>query len=117
VKERRIFPREQADWLAEIYTDDTIYTAPVRNLSLGGVELFRPQLWRPKPENFFKISLTDMTPSNTLDLKMEVCWVSDVSIGLKYHGMEMGQKIKLNKILSNMSREAVLENNHLVIMQ
>lgn len=72
MNERRKFPREQAVWLAEIYTDDTIYTAPVRNLSLGGAELFRPQLWRPKPDNFFKISLSDMTPSNILDLRMQV---------------------------------------------
>lgn len=52
MKERREFVREQADWLADIYADDTIYTAPVRNLSLGGVELIRPLLRKPKSSHF-----------------------------------------------------------------
>ena len=55
MKERREFVREQADWLADIYADDTIYTSPVRNLSLGGIELMRPPLWKPKENHFFKI--------------------------------------------------------------
>ncbi len=115
MKNRRKFHREQADLVAEIHTDGTIYTAPVQNLSLGGAELFCPQLWRPKPEQFFKIILTDMKPSNALEIKMQVCWISDVSVGMKYHDMKMGQKIKLNKILSNMARKTVLEHDHFVM--
>ena len=88
MKERREFTREQADWLADIYADDTIYTAPVRNLSLGGIELMRPPLWKPKSNCFCKISLSDMVPSHTLEVRMQICWVTENSVGLKYHEME-----------------------------
>ncbi len=106
MKERREFVREQADWLADIYADDTIYTAPVRNLSLGGIELMRPLSWRPKSRHLFKISLSDMNPSHTLKVRMEVCWISDNAVGLKFHEIKFREKIKLNKILSNLAKQA-----------
>ncbi len=112
MKERREFTREQADWLADIYTDDTIYTAPVRNLSLGGIELIRPPLWKTKSNHFCKISLSDMVPSHTLEVRMQVCWVTDNAVGLKYHEMGMAEKIKLNKIISKIS---AMESSHFVM--
>lgn len=106
MQERRQFVREQADWLADIYADDTIYTAPVRNLSLGGIELMRPLQWKPKPKHFFKISLSDMDPTHTLEARMEICWVTQNGVGLKFHELKFREKIKLNKILSNPTKES-----------
>ena len=95
---------------------ETKYTVQVRNLSLAGVEFLRPQLWCPQPEHFFKISLNEMTSSNTtVNFRMQVCWVTDTAIGMKFHGMDREQKIKLNKILSKKSIELVLENSHFVM--
>jgi len=115
MNERREFTREQADWRADIYTDETIYTAPVRNLSLGGIELFRPIHWSPKPKHFCKISLSDMMPSHTIDVRMEICWVTEKYIGLKYHELKFRERIKLNKILSIMANSAILKDAHFVM--
>jgi PilZ domain len=115
VKERREFTREQADWLADIYTDDTIYTAPVRNLSLGGAELIRPPLWKPKSDNIIKICFSNMTATGGLELRMQVCWMTENSVGLKYHDIEMMQKIKLNKLLSGMAKTAAFESANYVM--
>ena len=115
MKERREFPRQQADWLAEIYADDTIYTSPVRNLSLGGAELIRPQQWKPKQDHFCKICFSDMNPDHTLEVRMQICWVSSFSVGLKYHDMGLMQKVKLNKIISDMSKSAAFEGSHFVM--
>ena len=103
MKERREFVREQADWRADIYADDTIYTSPLRNLSLGGIEIMRPLLWKPKSKNFCKISLSDMIPSHTLEVRMEICWITEKGVGLKYHELNFKERIKLNKILSNIA--------------
>ena len=113
MKERREFIREQADWLAEIYTDDTIYTSPVRNLSYGGAELMRPPLWKPKPHYTFRICFSDMIPSHTLEVHMQVCWVTKARVGLKYHDLGLSEKIKLNKIISDISIAITLESGHL----
>ncbi|HIF52046.1 MAG TPA: PilZ domain-containing protein [Thiotrichaceae bacterium] len=110
--ERRKFTREQADWVADIYVGETIHTAPVRNLSLGGLELIRPPLWHPKHKHFCKISLSDMIPSHTLEVRMEVCWVTDNAVGLNYHELKFKEKIKLNKIISHLSKTAVLADGH-----
>ena len=115
MKERRQFTREQADWLADIYTNDTIFTSPVRNLSLGGAELIRPQLWKPKINHFCKVCFTDMNPSHTLEVRMQICWMTSFSVGLKYHDLGMMQKIKLNKIISDISKNAAFEGNHFVM--
>lgn len=115
MEDRREFVREQADWLADIYADDTIYTAPVRNLSLGGIELMRPPLWKPKSEHFCKISLSDMVPSHTLEVRMQICWITDNAVGLKYHELKFGEKVKLNKIISNISRTAAMQSSHFVM--
>ena len=115
MKERREFPRRQADWLAEIYADDTIYTSPVRNLSLGGAELIRPQQWKPKQDHFCKIRFSDMNPSHTLEVRMQVCWMTNFSIGLKYHDLGMTQKLKLNKIISDITKISVSHGNHFVM--
>jgi PilZ domain-containing protein len=111
VKERREFDREQADWLADIYANDTIYTSPVRNLSLGGIEIMRPPLWKPKSNHFCKISLSDMVPSHSLEVRMQVCWLTDSAVGLKYHELKFGEKIKLNKIISDLSRIVTMESS------
>ncbi len=113
--ERRASVREHADWLADIYVDDTIYTAPVRNLSLGGVELMRPPLWKAKSQHFCKICLSDMDPSHTLEARMQICWVSDNSVGLKYHELKFKEKVKLNKIISSLSKSAAMEGSHFVM--
>ena len=110
MKERREFVREEADWLADIYADDTIYTSPLRNLSLGGIEITRPLLWNPKSNHFFKISLTDMIPSHSLEARMEVCWITENAVGLKFHELEFKEKIKLNKIISGISRDVTLNS-------
>lgn len=115
MKERRQFTREQADWLAEIYTNDTIFTSPVRNLSLGGAELIRPQLWRPKVRHFCKVSFSDMNPAHTLEVRMQICWVTDFSVGLKYHDLELMQKIKLNKIISEISQTSAFGGSQFVM--
>jgi len=114
MKERREFTREQADWLADIYANDTIYTAPVRNLSLGGIELMRPPLWKPKSNHFCKISLSDMVPSHTLEVRMQVCWITENAVGLKYHELKFGEKIKLNKIISGISRVVTMESSFIM---
>lgn len=104
MEERREFVREQADWLADIYADETIYTAPVRNLSLGGIEIMRPPLWKPKTDHFCRVSLSDMSPSHSLDARMEICWVSENAVGLKYHELKFRQRIQLVKIIAGISR-------------
>ena len=115
MKERREHSREQADWLADIYADDTIYTSPVRNLSLGGLEVMRPPLWKPKTSHFCKICLSDMSPNNTLQARLEVCWVTDSCVGLKFHELKFREKIKLNKILSSITKSASVDGGHLVM--
>ena len=115
MKERREFVREQADWLAKIYTDDTIYTSPVRNLSLGGLEVMRPPLWKPKTKQFCKICLSDMSPTNTLTAWLEVCWFEEHSVGLTFHELKFREKIKLNKILSSISRTTATSSAHYVM--
>lgn len=115
MQERREFIREHADWLADIYIGNTVYTAPVRNLSLGGVELMRPPLWEPKAEHFCRISLSDMEPSHTLEVRMQVCWSTKSSVGLKYHELKFKEKIKLNKILSNISKIAAMGSSNFVM--
>jgi len=111
MKERREFVREQADWLADIYADDTIYTAPVRNLSLGGIEIMRPPLWKPKPDHFCKISLSDMVPSHGLEVRMKICWATENAVGLKYQELKFKQRIQLVKIIAGISRPPTLKNN------
>ena len=101
MEERRKFSREQADWLAEIHVDDTIYTAPVRNLSIGGIEVIRTLLWRPKPDQTCRVSLTDMHPDHTLDVQMQVCWVTERYVGLKYLELKDEERMILNEILAN----------------
>lgn len=113
MKERREHVREQADWVADIYADDTIYTSPVRNLSLGGLELWRPPQWKPKAKHFCKICLSDMSPDINLQARMEVCWLTETSVGLKFHEIKFREKIKLNKILSSISRSAAVNNIHI----
>jgi PilZ domain-containing protein len=115
VDERREFARRQADWLADIYADDTIYTSPVRNLSLGGIEIMRPPLWKPKDNHFCKISLSDMVPSHTLEVRMEVCWTSEKAVGLKYHELKFKEKVKLNKIISDITRTMSMNSGHFVM--
>jgi len=115
MQERREFVRKQADWLADIYANDTIYTSPVRNLSLGGIEIMRPPLWKPKDNHFCKICLSDMIPSHSLEVRMEVCWVTESAVGLKYHELKFKEKIKLNKLISGLSREMALESGHFVM--
>ena len=115
MKERREHIREQADWLADIYADDTIYTSPVRNLSLGGLEIMRPPLWKPKVKHFCKISLSDMSPNNTLEARFEVCWLTEKSVGLKFHELKLKEKIKLNKILSSISNSVAAYHCHFVM--
>ncbi len=114
MQERREFAREQADWLADIYADDTIYTSPVRNLSLGGIEIIRPPLWKPKANHFCKICLSDMIPSHSLEVRMEVCWVSNNAVGLKYHELKFREKVKLNKIISGISRIVTMESSYIM---
>jgi PilZ domain-containing protein len=113
--DRRKFVREHADWLADVYVEDTIYTAPVRNLSLGGVELMRPPLWKPKAQHFCKISLSDMVPSHTLQVRMQVCWITEIAVGLKFHELKLKEKVKLNKILSILSKTAAMDGAHFVM--
>ncbi len=115
VKDRRNFSREQADWVAEVYTEDTTYTAPVRNLSLGGAELMRPPLWKPEQNNLYKISFSDMVPSHTLYVHMQVCWITKTYVGLKFHELGSNEEVRLNKIISSISRTAVLEDGHFVM--
>jgi PilZ domain-containing protein len=115
VEERREHVREQADWLADIYADDTIYTSPVRNLSLGGIEIMRPPLWKPKARHFCRISLSDMIPSHTLEVRTEICWISEKAVGLKYHELKFKEKIKLNKIISGLSRAMTTDSAHYVM--
>jgi PilZ domain-containing protein len=115
MKDRRTSVREHADWRADIYVDETIYTAPVRNLSLGGVELMRPPLWSPKSQHFCKVSLSDMDPDHSLEARMQICWVSDQSVGLKYHELKFKEKVKLNKIISSLSKTAAMDGAHFVM--
>ena len=115
MKERREHVREQADWLADIYADDTIYTSPVRNLSLGGLEIMRPPHWKPKTNHFCKICLSDMSPHNTLEARFEICWLTDVSVGLKFHELKFREKIKLNKILSSITKAETVNGGHFVM--
>ena len=115
MEERRKHTRQQADWMAEIYADDTIYTSPVRNLSLGGAELIRPQQWKPKENHFCKICFSDMNPDHTLEVRMQICWIGSFSVGLKYHDLGMSQKIKLNKIISDITKTTVIPNSHFVM--
>ena len=115
MRERRQHVREQADWLADIYADDTIYTSPVRNLSLGGLEIMRPPNWKPKTKHFCKISLSDMSPNNSLEARFEVCWLTEKSVGLKFHELKFREKIKLNKILSSISKTMTAETAHLTM--
>lgn len=115
MQERREFVREQADWLADIYADETIYTSPVRNLSLGGIEIMRPLLWKPKANHFCKICLSDMSPTNTLEARLEVCWITESSVGLKFHELKFREKIKLNKILSGITKAMSVDSGHFVM--
>jgi PilZ domain len=115
MQERREHTREHTDWLSEVYADDTIYTSPVRNLSLGGVELMRSPLWKPKQDHILKISLSDMVPDHTLEVRMQVCWVTNSHVGLKFHELSFKQKIKLNKILSTIARTIAFEDGHFVM--
>ncbi len=114
MQERREFVREQADWLADIYADDTIYTSPVRNLSLGGIEIIRPPLWKPKPDHFCKVSLSDMIPSHSLEVRMKICWVTENAVGMKYHEIKFRERIKLNKIISSISKVIMMENSYIM---
>ena len=113
--ERRKYIREQADWVADIYVGNDIYTAPVRNLSLGGIEVMRPPLWKPLENHFCKVSLSDMVPSHTLEIRMEICWVTEVAVGLKYHELQFNQQIILNKIISELSKTAALHGGLFVM--
>lgn len=115
MEERRESPRKQADWLADIYADDTIYTSPVRNLSQGGAEFIRPQLWKPKKDHFCKVCFSDMIPSHTFEARMQICWITDFSIGMKYHDIKFKERIRLNKILSRLSKAAAFEDGHFVM--
>ncbi|NOG59987.1 MAG: PilZ domain-containing protein [Proteobacteria bacterium] len=112
MQERRQDTREQADWLAEIYADETIYTSPVRNLSMGGIEIMRPPLWKPKTDHFCKISLSDMIPSHSLDVRMQIRWVSEKAVGLKYHELKISDRIKLVKIISGITNQIKMERNY-----
>ena len=115
MKERRNHVREQADLLADVYADDTIYTSPVRNLSLGGMEIMRPPLWKPKNNNFCKVSLSDMSPDNTLQARLEICWSTEHYVGLKFHELQFKERIKLNKILSSISKSMAIDSVNLVM--
>ena len=115
MQERREHTRRQTVWLSEVHADDTIYTSPVSNLSLGGAELVRSPLWKPKQGHILKISLSDMVPNHTLEARMQVCWVTDSHVGLKFHELGFKGKIKLNKILSTIARTTAFEDGHFVM--
>ncbi len=115
MQERREYTRVHTDWLSEIFTDETIYSSPVSNLSLGGAELVRPHMWKPKQDNIFKVSLNDNVPAHTLEARMQVCWVTDSHVGLKFHELSFKGKIKLNKILSTIARTTAFEDGHFVM--
>ena len=112
MQERREFPRAQTDWSAEVYTDGTIYTLPVRNLSLGGAELMRPTLWEAKQDHICNISFSDMVPSHALEVRMKVCWVTKAHVGLKFHGLGFKERIILNKLISNITRTVAYESSY-----
>ncbi len=107
MKERRQYPRQQADWLAQINIDDDIYTSPVRNLSRGGVELIRPQRWKPVLGQHYKVCLSDMNPENSLEINMRVCWLSKFSVGLSFQDLEMVERRLLDKIISDITNNPV----------
>ncbi len=112
MSERRNFPREDAGWQVDIYENETTFTSTINNLSLGGAELVRPSDWNPEQSHFCTINFSIGNPSHTLKVKMKICWVTDSCVGLKYHEIEKAQKVKLNKILSQMARIAVAANSH-----
>ncbi len=115
MKDRRKFPRREVSYTAEILTNKTVYRVPIRNLSQGGIEVIRPQNWETKPEYLLKININDMAKPSTFISRIQICWMTDSSIGLKFHKMEMQKKILLNKILSTISRNEVMEQNCLGI--
>ena len=112
MKERRKSHRERTDWLAEVYTDDIIYTSPVRNLSLGGAELIRSPLWKAKQDHICKICFSDKVPSHTIEVRMKVCWVTKDHVGLKFQGLSFKQKIILDKLISSITKAVAFESGY-----
>lgn len=56
-----------------------------------------------------------MDPSQTPVVRMEICWITKSTVGMKYHELKFRERIKLNKIIPNMANSATLENAHFVM--
>ncbi len=114
MNERRGSVRLQTDWQAQIYFENTVFNSPLKNISLGGTEVSRPDGWHPECDEFYRISINSDARNNKLDVNMQICWVSKNSVGLKYHDLRLNERIQLNKIISDLSRDAVLKQTHVI---
>ena len=114
MNERRGAARIKTEWQAHIYLGNTVFNSPVKNISLGGTELNRPDGWHPECDEQYRICIKSDGRNKKLDVNMQICWVSKTSVGLKYHDLQLREKIQLNKIISDLTRDTVLMDTHVI---
>lgn len=112
--ERRNHSRLESSWNVGVCHQETQFQTRVTNISLGGVELYRPESWDPMINQSCELTL-QMGSRQNLEIKTHVCWLSKNRVGMKFPELTGVQKRMLNRLLSTLSKEAILQESHFVM--
>ncbi len=112
--DRRDHSRLESSWNVGVCHQETRFQTKVTNISLGGVELQRPGDWEPVINQSCQLTL-QLDSNKRLELKMYICWLSEHRVGMKFSKLTGIQKRLLNRLLSTLSQEAILQESHFVM--
>ena len=96
--ERRKFERLPFVSTMQLFSGSAAWTCEIIDISLKGVLFTKPNDWKGKINDIFRLSIT-LTNSPSISMSVDIAHIDDQTIGAKWNKIDVGSFSRLKRLL------------------